>query len=77
LRVHTNLVASAISDDGRWLVVSDAYEMKLFLLQAGVRGLSFTAKRLCLFTSPYAVLGRRLEARARSRLPENTSRTPS
>jgi U3 small nucleolar RNA-associated protein 4 len=38
LRVHTNLVASAVSDDGRWLAVSDAYETKLFLLQAGVRG---------------------------------------
>jgi U3 small nucleolar RNA-associated protein 4 len=50
LRVHTNLVASAISDDGRWLVVSDAYETKLFLLQAGVRGLSVTATRPCLFT---------------------------
>ncbi|KAH9996575.1 WD40 repeat-like protein [Russula vinacea] len=33
LRVQTNLVASAISDDGRWLAVSDAFETKLFWLQ--------------------------------------------
>ncbi|KAH9049447.1 WD40 repeat-like protein [Lactarius hengduanensis] len=33
LRVQTNLVASAISDDGRWLAVSDAFETKLFLLR--------------------------------------------
>ncbi|KAG5719325.1 U3 small nucleolar RNA-associated protein 4 [Termitomyces sp. T112] len=32
LNVHTNLVASGISDDGRWLVVSDLYETKLFSL---------------------------------------------
>ncbi|KAJ3828506.1 WD40 repeat-like protein [Lentinula raphanica] len=32
LDVHTNLVASAISDDGAWLVVSDLYETKLFRL---------------------------------------------
>lgn len=30
--VHTNLIASRISDDGRWLVVSDLYETKLFSL---------------------------------------------
>ncbi|KAF8273758.1 WD40-repeat-containing domain protein [Lactarius quietus] len=33
LRVQTNLVASAISDDGRWLAVSDAFETKLFSLR--------------------------------------------
>ncbi|KAH9176958.1 WD40 repeat-like protein [Lactarius sanguifluus] len=33
LRVQTNLVASAISDDGQWLAVSDAFETKLFLLR--------------------------------------------
>lgn len=37
LRVQTNLVASAISDDGRWLAVSDAFETKLFWLQVDVR----------------------------------------
>lgn len=33
LNTTTNLVASAISDDGRWLAVSDLYESKLFALQ--------------------------------------------
>jgi U3 small nucleolar RNA-associated protein 4 len=37
LSVHTNLVASAISDDGRWIVVADWYESKLFRLQKLVR----------------------------------------
>jgi U3 small nucleolar RNA-associated protein 4 len=32
LKVRTNLIASAISDDGRWMVVSDLYETKLFAL---------------------------------------------
>ncbi|KAF9243813.1 WD40 repeat-like protein [Melanogaster broomeanus] len=32
LSVHTNLIASALSDDGRWLVASDLYETKLFKL---------------------------------------------
>ncbi|KAF9229647.1 WD40 repeat-like protein [Gyrodon lividus] len=32
LSVHTNLIASALSDDGRWLVASDLYETKLFEL---------------------------------------------
>jgi len=36
LKVHTNLVACAISDDGRWLVVSDLYETKLFSLTTNV-----------------------------------------
>ena len=33
LNVHTNLVASGISDDGKWIVVSDWYETKLFRLE--------------------------------------------
>jgi U3 small nucleolar RNA-associated protein 4 len=37
LRVQTNIVASAISDDGCWLAVSDAFETKLFWLQVDVR----------------------------------------
>ncbi|KAJ7107652.1 WD40-repeat-containing domain protein [Mycena crocata] len=36
--VHTNLLASAIADNGRWLVVSDLYESKLFALVTGARG---------------------------------------
>ncbi|KAJ3919467.1 WD40 repeat-like protein [Lentinula edodes] len=38
LDVHTNLVASAISDDGKWLVVSDLYETKLFRLITDAEG---------------------------------------
>ncbi len=76
LRVQTNLVASAISDDGRWLAVSDALETKLFWLQVDVR-----VYRLVLHCDVVhltrAVLGRRLEAQARSRPPITTSRTPS
>lgn len=34
--VSTNLVASAISDDGKWLVVSDLYETKLFSIDVDV-----------------------------------------
>ncbi len=33
LETQTNLVASAISDDGRWLAVSDLYETKLFFMR--------------------------------------------
>lgn len=36
LNVHTNLVASSISDDGQWLVISDLYETKLFSLETDV-----------------------------------------
>ncbi|GAA5909379.1 hypothetical protein JCM8208_005722 [Rhodotorula glutinis] len=32
LKVQTNLVASAVSPDGKWLAVSDLYETKLFRL---------------------------------------------
>lgn len=32
LKLQTNLVASAVSKDGRWLAVSDLYETKLFRL---------------------------------------------
>lgn len=32
LKVQTNLIASAISHDGKWLAVSDLYETKLFRL---------------------------------------------
>lgn len=37
LSVHTNIVASAISDDGHWIAVSDWYESKLFRIQRLVR----------------------------------------
>ncbi|KAG1766452.1 WD40 repeat-like protein [Suillus occidentalis] len=38
LNVRTNLIASALSDDGRWLVVSDLYEAKLFELSFNPAG---------------------------------------
>lgn len=38
LNVRTNLIASALSDDGRWLVVSDLYEAKLFQLSFNPAG---------------------------------------
>ncbi|KAG5220782.1 U3 small nucleolar RNA-associated protein [Salix suchowensis] len=38
LNVNTNLVACRISDDARWLVVSDLYETKLFSLKESVDG---------------------------------------
>lgn len=40
LNVNTNIVASAISDDGEWVVVSDWYESKLFRLQTLVSATS-------------------------------------
>lgn len=36
LSVHSNIVAHEISDDGKWLAVSDLYETKLFSLYANV-----------------------------------------
>ncbi|KAG1749712.1 WD40 repeat-like protein [Suillus paluster] len=38
LNVRTNLIASALSDDGRWVVVSDLYEAKLFELEFNPAG---------------------------------------
>ena len=34
LQVQTNLVASAVSNDGKWLAVSDLFETKLFRLSS-------------------------------------------
>jgi U3 small nucleolar RNA-associated protein 4 len=36
LKVHSNIIAHDISDDGKWLVVSDLYESKLFSLRLSV-----------------------------------------
>ena len=36
LNVHSNIIAHEISDDGRWLVVSDLFESKLFSLRTNV-----------------------------------------
>ncbi|KAF7339657.1 WD-REPEATS-REGION domain-containing protein [Mycena sanguinolenta] len=38
LNVHTNLLATAISSNGRWLVLSDLYESKLFSLSSSPDG---------------------------------------
>ncbi|KAF5384706.1 hypothetical protein D9757_006197 [Collybiopsis confluens] len=38
LDVHTNLVASELSDDGNWFVVSDLYETRLFKLITDAEG---------------------------------------
>ncbi len=72
LRVRTNLVASAISDDGQWLAVSDAFETKLFSLRTEVRSLSVSLYATLVISS-HAVL--RFEASARSRLSDNFERT--
>lgn len=42
LNVNTNLVACRISDDARWLVVSDLYETKLFSLKEVSHSQRFT-----------------------------------
>lgn len=41
LNVQTNLAASALSDDGRWLVASDMYETRLFRLESDVSASHF------------------------------------
>ncbi|KAF8168321.1 WD40-repeat-containing domain protein [Crassisporium funariophilum] len=38
LVVHSNIIAHEISDDGRWLVISDLYSTKLFSLSTDVKG---------------------------------------
>ncbi|KAI6134122.1 WD40 repeat-like protein [Pisolithus thermaeus] len=50
LNVHTNLISSALSDDGRWLVASDLYETKLFKLTTTPTGV-VKANRIRSFTS--------------------------
>ncbi|KAI6032019.1 WD40 repeat-like protein [Pisolithus microcarpus] len=49
LNVHTNLISSALSDDGRWLVASDLYETKLFKLTTTPTGI-VKANRIRSFT---------------------------
>ena len=36
LNVHSNITEHEISDDGKWLAVSDLYESKLFSLRTDV-----------------------------------------
>ncbi|KIL71045.1 hypothetical protein M378DRAFT_66031 [Amanita muscaria Koide BX008] len=45
LNVNGNLVASAISNDGQWLVASDSFETKLFRLVTDTKG-SLRSKRI-------------------------------
>lgn len=49
LNVHTNLISSALSDDGQWLVASDLYETKLFKLTTTPTG-AVKPKRVRSFT---------------------------
>ncbi|KAJ7932627.1 WD40-repeat-containing domain protein [Mycena leptocephala] len=50
LNVHTNLLATAVSDNGRWLIVSDLYESKLFALSSGADG-ALKPKRIREFSA--------------------------
>ncbi|CAL1696492.1 unnamed protein product [Somion occarium] len=50
LNVTSNLVASAISDDGKWVTVSDWYETKLFCLEQLANG-DLKPKRIRDFTA--------------------------
>jgi len=56
LNVQTNLIASALSDDGRWVVVSDLYETKLFELRKTV-SLHYAMRGKC--SSPSALISPR------------------
>jgi U3 small nucleolar RNA-associated protein 4 len=48
LNVRTNLIASALSNDGHWLIVSDMYEAKLFELSTNVSNARNTCSYGCL-----------------------------
>ncbi|KDR84773.1 hypothetical protein GALMADRAFT_233114 [Galerina marginata CBS 339.88] len=50
LNVHSNITTHEISDDGRWLVVSDLYESKLFSLRTDDTG-QIDLKRMKDFSS--------------------------
>lgn len=52
LNVQTNLVAGAISDDGRWIAVSDWYETKLFQLSEQVSRRVIFAQGVLFLTTP-------------------------
>ncbi|KAL5518589.1 UTP4 [Sanghuangporus vaninii] len=54
LDTMTNLCSSAISDDGRWLVVSDAYEVKLFELLADTEDSSIKPRRVKSFVAIFS-----------------------
>lgn len=58
LNVRTNLIASALSDDGRWLVVSDLYETKLFELYTTVSAHSCNTRKALKSRSSISPQGR-------------------
>ncbi|TYJ51515.1 hypothetical protein B9479_007911 [Cryptococcus floricola] len=50
LRLRTNLISSAISEDGKWLALSDLYETKLFFLASTPSG-TLKPQRMTTFIS--------------------------
>jgi U3 small nucleolar RNA-associated protein 4 len=48
LNVKTNLMASQLSDDGKWFVCSDLYEVKLYRLELTVCPVSLSIRSLLL-----------------------------
>lgn len=69
VQLQTNLIASAVSNDGKWLAVSDLYETKLFRLQ-----LVRPSSPLSTLANPFARQNRRtarsaLAAKRRSLRP--------
>lgn len=48
--VHSNIIAHEISDDGKWLVISDMYETKLFKLRIEAKA-QISPKRMKDFSS--------------------------
>ncbi|EPQ60935.1 WD40 repeat-like protein [Gloeophyllum trabeum ATCC 11539] len=51
LSVQSNLVASSMSDDGRWVVVSDLFETKLFALEQASKDDQLKPRRIREFPS--------------------------
>ncbi|WVQ86293.1 hypothetical protein IAT38_008462 [Cryptococcus sp. DSM 104549] len=54
LRLRTNIVASAISSNGKWLAVSDLYETKLFSLSPSANTSSYRPTRVRTFVDTLA-----------------------
>ena len=52
LVVYSNIIAHEISDDGKWLVISDMYETKLFKLQTDVSFSCLDFSRSLYFNIP-------------------------
>ncbi|EIW86524.1 WD40 repeat-like protein [Coniophora puteana RWD-64-598 SS2] len=71
LNVRTNLIAIALSDNGRWLVASDMYESRLFQLTTTPNG-TIKPKRVRSFAS---VLQAHLSSNGKSKAPTSTGAT--